>query len=251
MRAMLTRRFLSMPNPGLVFAHRIDLHPILGIMRGCVWGSVVAISEKGFSLRFTSVEGFRSAMTEHGVLGYFFRTDQEVALGQSVRIRIELKEAPKPFHLEGMVAWRRVKTSKDLQAGLFVQLSDHERERFFRIVDYYRRDIRGHKQRKHERFQVRWPVTYQTADGQYKAQTDNISQKGAFLRCKGPVLPEGSEFPIILSLDDANDQIKLMVQVAWINGFDTIRGMGVRFKNRQAGLRKVRKTLARIAQMSL
>lgn len=201
------------------------------------------MTEKDFSLRFSSVEQFRDAMTKHNVLGYFFQTDKELDLGKRIRLRIELKEAPEPFHLDGMVTWRRTKARDDLQIGLFVQILHYERERFFRMVDYYRQDIRGHKKRKHERFQIRLPVTYQIGNDWYKAKTRNISQKGAFFICEGPVLSEGEEFPIIISPDEG-DEIKLMVKVAWINGFEKIKGMGVKFKNRQADLRKVRNTLA-------
>ncbi len=207
------------------------------------------IAERTFSLTFDSVSDFDKAFARQGSdTGYFFRTSKTIAVGQRACIRVLIRSGGNPFFLEGVVAWRRVRPGgPDMPPGVYVNLVDRDRARLDGIVRYLRAGAEGRDRRNHQRYPLFADAAYETADGTHRSEVRNISERGAYLRCMGPLLSVGARFPVTLYLTgERNRGVRMQARVAWIDLFDDTRGMGVSFDSDQTEIKQVSKAIKRI-----
>lgn len=204
---------------------------------------------KQFFLSFDTVRDFDRACERRGTeTGFFFGVDRNLAVGEKVSILVSVKGIRTPVALEGRVLWRRIRDGgPDMPPGLFVGLVDRDRARLDSIVRFLQSSGKHKERRDHFRFPVHLEARYQTAKGSFPSETRNISRKGAFLRCMGPLLTVGASFPVTLFLDDDDTKgTQLSARVAWIDYFEDTQGMGVEFDGGQSQLRKINRLCDRL-----
>lgn len=202
--------------------------------------------EHRFWLTFDSVDEFERVLERKGPdTGIFHRTLRAFAVGDRLLILVTIKGIEGIVNLEGRVLWRRIRSGgPKMPAGVFIALVDRDRARLDSIVRYLRSPKPHKQERAHPRYPVLLPAKYQTSKGEFPSETRNLSRGGAFLRCKGPLLTVGAEFPVILFLDgEAGKGTSLNAKVAWIDYFEDTQGMGVVFDPGQSQLKKVHRLL--------
>lgn len=202
-----------------------------------------------FQLSFDSAKEFDAAFERKGeATGVFFGSAREHEVGSRVIIRVEVKGAPSPIYLEGMVAWRRARSGGPrLPKGVFVALTDRERARLDGVVKFLRSAARGKDRRTDQRYPLFADATYATATGEFPSETRNISAGGVYLRCQGPLLSVGARFPVTLHLEGGLSRgVTLNGRVAWLDLFEDSKGMGVVFDEGQASIKHVHRAIKRI-----
>ncbi|MBN2496569.1 MAG: PilZ domain-containing protein [Deltaproteobacteria bacterium] len=210
-------------------------------------------SQVEFMLVFDSADHFDRTFERKGAeTGFFFPSRRDVSLGQEVMIRATIQGFEEPVYLRGVVAWRRVQSGgTKMPAGMYVTLSERDRARLDGIVKYLKMGSKSKERRRHSRLPMLVSARYQTAEGAFGAETRNLSEGGAFLRCrKGPLLTVGARFPVVLYLEgEDGKQTELDVRVAWIDLFDASKGMGVEFESGQPELRRITRALRRFQKL--
>ena len=94
------------------------------------------------------------------------------------------------------------------------------------------REMSVRERRMDQRFQVRWPIHIHTADGSRRAETEDISLGGAFIRCEKSPPPDQK---ILLTFENHSSTMQfVLARVAWTNlesrgSSDKPVGMGVQF----------------------
>lgn len=192
-----------------------------------------------FRLQFESADELHRAFTSNGEdVGMFFHIGRDLPLGERVVIKAFVKELPSPLYLEGQVAWRRLRPrGTTLPRGLFVSLDDKDRRRLTDAVGYLKNASRGKGVRQHSRFPLFVRAHYRTDRGVYPAVTRDLSLGGAFLDCKGPLLPVGTNTEITLNLQwHKRENIELLAEVVRFDPLPESLGFAVRFKPGQPAL---------------
>jgi CheY-like chemotaxis protein len=88
------------------------------------------------------------------------------------------------------------------------------------------------ERRTDKRYQIRWPIHIHTAEGTSRAETEDISLGGAFVRCENPQLPDEK---VLLTFENPSGSKQLVLaKVAWTNpesqtSSDKPIGMGIQF----------------------
>ena len=83
-----------------------------------------------------------------------------------------------------------------------------------------------------QKINITWPVLLETTGGTVRAETKDMNQSGAFIKCSNPLgLQEQFRLKIIVP---EQDPITLNAEVVWSNGYIpeekvVIRGMKIRF----------------------
>ncbi len=103
---------------------------------------------------------------------------------------------------------------------------------------------KAEEERKDNRSDILWTVSIETPNGITMAETKDLSPSGAFIKCRGPLLP-GEKFCLIIETP-SKGTISLKSEVIWSNtnmpeDKIVIRGMGIRFiqnKNEDLALLK-------------
>jgi Tfp pilus assembly protein PilZ len=201
-----------------------------------------------FWLTFDSVDEFERILErKQPDVGIFHRTLRAFAVGDRLSILVNIKGIDGIVSLEGRVLWRRIRSGgPKMPAGVFIALVDRDRARLDSIVRYLRSPSPPKQTRAHPRYPVLVPAKYQTSKGEYQSETRNLSRGGAFLRCQGPLLTVGAEFPMVLFLDgEGGKGTSLKARVAWIDYFEDTQGMGVMFDPGQSQLKKLHRLLDR------
>jgi Tfp pilus assembly protein PilZ len=199
-----------------------------------------------FRLQFESAGDLQKAFTKNGDdVGMFFHTGRDLPLGERVVIKTSVKDLPSPLYLEGHVAWRRLRPrGSSLPRGLFVALSGKEKRRLADAVAYLNKNTGDRGVREHSRFPVFVKAHYRTDRGIHPAITRDISIGGAFLQCKGPLLPVGSKTEVTLNLQwHKRENIELLAEVVRFDPLPESLGLAVRFKPGQPGLKKLSRFL--------
>lgn len=89
------------------------------------------------------------------------------------------------------------------------------------------------KSRQYPRLKIRWPVYAQTPEQAIVGETENISTRGAYVRCSQP-LRINEVLDITIDIPDLDRTLTARAEVVWSNIYGpddkiTPRGMGVRF----------------------
>jgi Tfp pilus assembly protein PilZ len=63
---------------------------------------------------------------------------------------------------------------------------------------------------------VKWHVSIKTDNGRWEGVTENISEKGAFVRCAKP-LALNETFEITIEPDQENRRLQVSAEVVWTN----------------------------------
>ena len=96
------------------------------------------------------------------------------------------------------------------------------------------------EERRGHRTEIKWPVSVETLNEKIRAETKDLNQGGAFIKCSKP-LASGEQFCLIIETP-SNGSISLKSEVIWSNANISedkvvVRGMGIRFvQNTQADL---------------
>ena len=199
-----------------------------------------------FRMQFESADALQKAFTSSGEdVGMFFDTGRDLPLGERVVIRASVRNLPAPVYLEGLVAWRRLRPrGTSLPRGLFVALTGKERLRLADAVTYLNKNAPSSEVRAHPRFPIFTQAHYRTDRGVHPAVTRDLSKAGAFLRCKGPLLPVGAITEVTLNLDwHQRENIELLAEVVRFEPVPESLGLAVRFKPGQPGLKKLARFL--------
>lgn len=208
------------------------------------------LDPQSFYLSLESVKAFGQTFENKGEeeTGCFFPTARKISVGQPALVCVTIKTVRSPVYLEGIVAWRRVRSGgPKMPQGVFVKLLDRDRARLDGIVRFLQSSTKGKDRRRHQRYPVFARAVYLTAQGEFSSETRNLCEGGAFLRCMGPLLSIGARFPITLFIKgDQTRGVELQAQVAWIDLFSDSKGMGVVFERDQPELKQVLKAVKRI-----
>jgi uncharacterized protein (TIGR02266 family) len=89
------------------------------------------------------------------------------------------------------------------------------------------------KSSQYPRLKIRWPVYARTAAQAIAGETENISTRGAYIRCSQP-LRLNEVLDITIDIPDSDRTLTARAEVVWSNIYGpddkiTPRGMGVRF----------------------
>lgn len=196
-----------------------------------------------FFLFFDTVHEFGQGFERSdGQMGVFFQSTRAL-LGQAALIRVAVRSMPLPIFLEGVVALRRLKSAgPDLPPGVVINLTDRDRSRVDGIVGYHASKAENKDRRETPRIPVFASAKYKTAKGEFQAQVRSLSEGGAFLRCQGPLISIGAPLDCTLFLGGEDvPGVSMTGRVAWIDMFDSSKGLGVMFDPGQRGLVKVGK----------
>ena len=94
------------------------------------------------------------------------------------------------------------------------------------------KEISYRERRTDKRYQIRWPIHIHTAEGTSRAETEDMSLGGAFLRCVKPPSPDEK---VLLTFENPSGSKQLVLaKVAWTNlesqaSSDKPIGMGIQF----------------------
>ena len=69
------------------------------------------------------------------------------------------------------------------------------------------------ERRRHERAEIKWPVTLETPGGILHGETKNISESGAYVECERPPEPGDEVVLRVMPPDDIN--LKIIAEVIW------------------------------------
>lgn len=200
-----------------------------------------------FVRSFDSIELFAAGFErDEGGIGCFFPTDLNSQVGIGAEIQVEVHGIKKPFVLRGQVVWKRCRSANtDLPQGVYVRLTESESARFEGLIQYFRPNTVNEERRRFPRLPTALTAMYETSRGKHEAEVHNLSSQGAFLRCRGPLLPVGAPLPITLFIDGREKGLTLNAQVAWVE-LEAGKGMGIAFDEGQSGLRQVARAVKRL-----
>jgi Tfp pilus assembly protein PilZ len=202
-----------------------------------------------FSVQLKSVADIEQVLRSNGNgSGLFFHTGHELKVGELVTIKASIKNLPNPVFLDGWVAWRRLRSrGTKLPRGLYVSLAEGEQSRLEGFMHFMNRSPEISTARAYPRFPVFIPAEYLTAKGSHKATTRNISMGGAFLKCEGPLLPEGSRTNIILDLSNQKDKgLELKSEIVRFEPQIENQAIAVRFEPGQSNLSQLARAIKTI-----
>ena len=149
----------------------------------------------------------------------------------------------KPFSLSELVirlkSVLRIGHITDQAERLMAYMDELEKNR----LEYlYKREIQKEtstmkkvsfgERRMDKRYQIRWPIHIHTADGLRRAETEDISLGGAFVRCDNPPPPDKK---VLLTFENPSGSKQfVLAKVAWTNHESQNRrdkpiGMGIQF----------------------
>jgi Tfp pilus assembly protein PilZ len=198
-----------------------------------------------FNLVFNNSEELDQSLTMNGTeAGFFCETTKTLSPGERVSLEMRIRGKGNTASLEGRVQWRRVRPGgPDLPAGVFVGLIERDRIRIKSIIRYLQSDKRLER-RKSVRYQIPLRASYKTSKGEFQSEVRDISKTGAFIRCHGPLLPLGAQFPLVLLAEHGEDKgVSVTAQVAWIDYLEQNLGMGVVFVGSKFQVKKIEKLL--------
>ena len=202
--------------------------------------------EQRFFLTFQSVDEFERVMEGIGPSGgIFFKSTRPLSAGKQVSIVTRIKGIADPVFLRGVIVSRRVRTGgPNLPAGVYVRLTDRDRARIGRVVRYLK-SAKIRMQRIHPRYPLTIPAKYSTSEGEIESCTLNISQGGVFLHTTGPLLTTGARFSLVLyPKGEEGKPLRVDARVAWIDYFESTKGMGVAFTSGQGRLKRIQRLIS-------
>lgn len=159
----------------------------------------------------------------------FVRPKELPALGEPVRIDLEIAETGPRVILRGKVISRRQKAEGSAPAGCSVALGPEEREK----INYLNGFVRGGllNLREKRRLPVRLPVTYGGLAGPCRSFTRDINEEGVFVVAEEP-LPEESEVHLLIEFPGASEPTSIagVVSHTVVIEDDDVPGMGILFR---------------------
>ena len=196
-----------------------------------------------FKAQFDSANAFQQAFAARGDdVGLFLSTGLDLPLGERVVIKALVAKQPEPVYLDGLVAWRRMRSrGRSLPRGLFVTLSGTARRRFDATVYYLSRNDRSSEGRAHARFPVFSQAEYRTNRGDHPAEIRDISMGGAFLQLQGPLLKVGAH--TVVTVNFQNESIQLQAKVVRFDPTPGSPGLAVSFNPGQSALKRLSRTM--------
>lgn len=159
----------------------------------------------------------------------FVRPDELPALGESVRIDLEIADSGPRVILRGKVISRRQKAESSAPAGCSVALGPEEREKINYLNGFVRGGLLNLRERR--RLPVRLPVTYGGLEGPCRSFTRDINEEGVFVVAEEP-LPEESEVHLLIEFPGAGEATSVAGTVSHtvVVEDDDVPGMGILFK---------------------
>jgi Tfp pilus assembly protein PilZ len=195
---------------------------------------------------FDSVEAFTKAIEHQGAeTGMLFRTTQPLPVGEHVWICASIEGGPQKLFLEGRVLWRRLREGgSQMPAGMFVGLMERERGHLDALFRRLQNNEAKQERRRHVRYPILLKATYETSQGLHRAETRDLSKSGAFIRCLGPLLNRGAEFPVSFIVGkERGDTITLNAGVVWMDFAGSVQGIGIVFLGDRGSLKRMTKTV--------
>lgn len=158
----------------------------------------------------------------------FVRPKELPALGEPVRIDLEIADSGPRVILRGKVISRRQKSEGSAPAGCSVALGPEEREK----INYLNGFVRGGllNLREKRRLPVRLPVTYGGLEGPCRSFTRDINEEGVFVVAEEP-LPEESEVHLLIEFPGEAEPASVagVVSHTVVVEDDDVPGMGILF----------------------
>jgi Tfp pilus assembly protein PilZ len=202
------------------------------------------VEHKRLDFRFHTIEDLERALKGHEKqIGFFLDPSWDFQVGERVTICATVSGAATPVFFEGTVVWRRSKGTEKMKPGIFIELLPRDQARLDGVFAFLR-EARNREKRRWRRIPVRFSAVYKTSKGDFNSEVTNISEGGVFLRCQGPLLTVGAQFPLVLYPPSEKEGVPLKGRVAWIDFFEETQGMGVAFLDGQAQLRRVKKIVS-------
>lgn len=181
--------------------------------------------------------------------GVFIPTRSKHRLGCPVVVYVRFPSLRSKVLVRGKIAWRRAgKRLMNIRAGLGVEFLPVERETRDFLLDVARGNIKDPVKRRYRRVPTDMNIDWKTktANSWNISSMQDISIGGAFIR--SPVmLPVGT--PVVLGILAPGGQSKILIEgaVAWTSNSPIKEGMGIEFRTRDlGGKRLVREIIRRL-----
>lgn len=178
---------------------------------------LVALRGRESFLRHFKQQGDRATLF---VPGY-----DHLVSGCDIEIEVAFSEPPMTFASRGVVRWKRTKASASLPAGIGVEFLPEEAGTLELMVRFSRGEPIPELHPRARRFPAEVEVEFMLGGARMRANTQNISQTGAFISTSQTV--EVNDVLPLRVLEARND-FAVDTEVRWIRP-GPCAGMGVRF----------------------
>lgn len=169
------------------------------------------------------------------------------ALGQLVRLRVDVARPARQFLIKVQLAWARHKAGPGQPAGYGLDFLPDEDATRVRLLAFARKELAADATRAELRQHVELPVRLVHQGRPRTELVADLSPGGAFVRSWNP-LPVGAHLRLSLRPPRSWNQLELDGHVAWVRLAGEHAGMGVRFVEDEATNLKLEKLLLSLAR---
>lgn len=169
------------------------------------------------------------------------------ALGQLVRLRVQVSRPARVFVLKGQLAWARHKPGPHQPASFGVDFLPEDDTTRVRLLAFARQELSGDVVRAELRQQVELKVRLVHEGFARKELVADLSTGGAFVRSWNP-LPVGAKVQVFLRPPMSLSTLELNAHVAWVRLAGEHPGMGLEFERDEATKKKLEKLVAKLAK---
>jgi hypothetical protein len=156
----------------------------------------------------------------------------------NLRVKVEGSEVLFPMTAK-VVFVRQQPEGEDKPRGVGFQIIDEDAKRFDRLCAFVDGVWQPGMRRVYRRHPSDLRAKYYFPSRFQPAKAANLSERGVFLRCDGPLPEVGKEMPIKLVTSRLGHSIRLESQVRWIDPVESRRGMGLLCKGPEKSLQEL------------
>ena len=169
------------------------------------------------------------------------------ALGQQLKLRIEVEKPARQFELKGQIAWVRHKAGPNQPTGYGFDFDPEDDATRVRLLAFARREVSSSATRVEARQQVELQVRLVHEGRQRKEWMADLSLGGAFVRTWNP-LPIGASVALHVRPRLSLTSIEIPAHVAWVRLAGDHPGMGLEFSASPELRTRSEKLITRVAR---
>lgn len=200
------------------------------------------------TLRVTTPEELAAAHYPNGRVGGLAVPGKPPgALGQRVKLTVEIAKPARKFVVDGQLAWARHKAAPNQPSGFGVDfLSDDDGTRA-RLLAFARKEVAWDAVRAFTRNKIELQVKLVHDGTQRREWVADLSEGGAFVRTWNP-LPVGAPLQLFLRAPMALLALEVGAHVAWNRTVGDDPGMGLVFEDNEPLRLKLSKLVEKLVR---
>jgi Tfp pilus assembly protein PilZ len=166
-----------------------------------------------------------------------------------VDLQVTVEDSNILFPMTAKVVFVRQRPNgKDKPRGVGLQIIDEDARRFDRLCAFVDGVWQPGVRRAHRRYPADFKAKYYFPSKYQPAKAANLSERGVFLRCDGPLPEVGQGLFVSLQTSRLGRPIELESQVRWIDPVESRRGMGLLCQGPDKSMQKLLSLVKKITQ---